>query len=460
MTRLRETLSPDYLSQPYEKGGDPFSRYDQAEQIVSLYQGLEHGSVAILNGRWGAGKSTFAKKLTAHLKNKGISTTYFDAFAKDYVDSPFLALSAHIVSEIERKGNSSLQTSQAIKSTSKEIAKKMGSVSAKVLVKALTLGLIGASEIDDASKLIDAIGDASGEIAETAADQILENYIKIEQDFEHFRRSLDGLPEALQNSNFGSDGIKFKDRTVFIIDELDRCRPDFALGIIEIIKHLFDNDKIHFLLVTNIDYLISSVNTKYGLRESSSEYLEKFYDFLIFFETSTGDRYRHPAAQIVSQRIRSFLGDRQDRETAELIDSLQIFAKAFDLSLRQASSLATNASLAFLAVNDRTFRPSYLIAALALYRTKFPSIYQDIKRGVYTKDQILSVFEGVEFGDSFHDEHFKSVLEYYSARDGEIDREDKKYFGISQDRIRYHFGNFRDILPHMANNVMDNFGPA
>lgn len=132
--------------------------------------------------------------------------------------------------------------------------------------------------------------------------------------------------------------------------------------------------------------------------------------------------------------------------------------KAFDLSLRQASSLATNAALAFLVERPNGFRPSVLIALLALYRTKFPIIYQSIKNGSYTADQLLSVFKKVKFENSFLDNRLPLIIEYYASLDSEIDRNDPKYAGYGEIQLRYNFHTFRDVLPYLANSVMDNFG--
>lgn len=458
MAKLKDGLTEEYFAEPYEKSNDPLSRHELAEQLTTLYSNLEHGSVAILNGRWGSGKSVFAKKLLAHLRNRGISATYFDAFAKDYVESPFLALSGHIIQEIERSGNTSLTQSEEIRRTSKEVAKKLGSISAKVAVKALTLGIIGADEINGAQSIIRDISDGVGDVIGAAAENAIENYIKIEKDFEEFRKSLDGLSAALGRVRPDEVGNNPVERTVFIIDELDRCRPDFALGILEIIKHLFDNDNVHFLIVTNLEYLVSSVNSKYGLENSSYEYLEKFYDFVIYFERVPEDKYRHPASTLVSQKINAIIGPRHDRNTVDLIENLQAFVKAFDLSLRQASSLATNAALAFLVERPNGFRPSILIALLALYRTKFPAIYQSIKDGSYTSGQLLKVFENFKFDNRFLDEKLPLIIEFYASEDSEIDRRDPKYAGYSDIQIRFNFHTFREVLPYLVNSVMDNFG--
>jgi hypothetical protein len=69
---------------------------------------------------------------------------------------------------------------------------------------------------------------------------------------------------------------------VFIIDELDRCRPDFAIRLIERIKHFFDIPKIVFILVMDKTQFSKVICHNYGYDKSlGEEYLDKFIDFQI-----------------------------------------------------------------------------------------------------------------------------------------------------------------------------------
>lgn len=453
MAKIKAPLQPGYLEQPYETNDEPLSRLVLAERLTALYSNLEHGSVAILNGRWGSGKSTFARKLVHHLSAKKISVTYFDAFSKDFSESPFLALSAHLIAEIESRGNEGLPSAKKIKSASKRVSRKLISTSARIATKALTLGLIGNDEIDALSDISDEIADATGELSEQAASYAFDEYLEAESDFSNFRSSLDDLALALSNSDSSENS-----QTVFIIDELDRCRPDFALGILETIKHLFDNQSVHFLLVTNIDYLVASVNARYGLGESSGEYLEKFYDFVVFFEEGTDEEHRHAAATLVSHRFDSLFEGENSQEIYDLKEQLSEFARAFDFSLRQASALATNAGLAFLSYRENQFRPSVIIAILALYRTKFPDLYQSIKKREFTAEGLLEPFKNVVVKNESYTDRIRSIIEFYSMADSEIDRDDARYSGYEQMTWRYNFGGYRDVFPVVANNVVDNFG--
>ena len=53
-------------------------------------------------------------------------------------------------------------------------------------------------------------------------------------------------------------------KLVFLIDELDRCRPTYAVETIEKIKHLFSVPGIIWVLVMNKEQIESSIQKVYG----------------------------------------------------------------------------------------------------------------------------------------------------------------------------------------------------
>lgn len=71
------------------------------------------------------------------------------------------------------------------------------------------------------------------------------------------------------------------EKLVIFIDELDRCRPTFAIEILESIKHYFDDDRIVFVMSINKSQLIHTVSKYYGDEFDSNLYLNKFFDINI-----------------------------------------------------------------------------------------------------------------------------------------------------------------------------------
>jgi len=71
------------------------------------------------------------------------------------------------------------------------------------------------------------------------------------------------------------------DRLLIIIDELDRCNPEFAVKLLERIKHYFNNDRVTFLFSVNIAELQHTVKTHYGADFNASRYLDRFFDLRV-----------------------------------------------------------------------------------------------------------------------------------------------------------------------------------
>ena len=76
---------------------------------------------------------------------------------------------------------------------------------------------------------------------------------------------------------------------MFVIDELDRCRPPFALELLERIKHFFSVQGVIFVLVSSLEQLETAVRFAYGEIDART-YLEKFYHLRLLFPAGTPDR--------------------------------------------------------------------------------------------------------------------------------------------------------------------------
>ena len=75
-----------------------------------------------------------------------------------------------------------------------------------------------------------------------------------------------------------------KNRLILIIDELDRCKPSFAVALFETIKHFYTNEKITIIVSTNNLELSHTIRNYYGSDFDGFGYLNKFYDFVISLE--------------------------------------------------------------------------------------------------------------------------------------------------------------------------------
>ncbi len=119
---------------------------------------------------------------------------------------------------------------------------------------------------------------------------------------------------------------------VIVIDELDRCRPTFAIDVLEVAKHLFSTDGVVFVLALNQRQLGHSVAAIYGDRFDSIGYLEKFVD--VTFRLPPVDREKFLFSQL-SEKSKKRHGT--DRDFQRAIDRLFSVYALPDFNLRTAS---------------------------------------------------------------------------------------------------------------------------
>ena len=134
----------------------------------------------------------------------------------------------------------------------------------------MTAGLIGPEEVrEGAAALTDArkAGNNTGpEVSEAFRGRIegADDRAVALADFRSCLTELWPLRSERLNPVGGRTLVRFRnqDAAVVIIDELDRCKPTYALDLLENIKHLFDADNLCFVLVTNLEQLGNVVSRK------------------------------------------------------------------------------------------------------------------------------------------------------------------------------------------------------
>lgn len=118
-------------------------------------------------------------------------------------------------------------------------------------------------------------------------------------DFINALKNENALSELQKSKDIHKTIIDFLDdllqeranRLIIIIDELDRCRPDFAVKLLERIKHYFSKDTITFVFATNLNELQHTVSKFYGNEFDACRYLDRFFDLRITLPPVNMDRY-------------------------------------------------------------------------------------------------------------------------------------------------------------------------
>ena len=81
-------------------------------------------------------------------------------------------------------------------------------------------------------------------MSETIAQEVIDNYSKDKLVKDEFKKAIEELLSAIDDK----EKIKEKQPFVIFIDELDRCRPLYAIELLERIKHIFGIDGLIFVL--------------------------------------------------------------------------------------------------------------------------------------------------------------------------------------------------------------------
>ncbi len=237
---------------------DEYQRKPIAEKIIRLLESGAKVSPLVIDGKWGAGKTEFCQKLI-HLVEDGESNLrpiYVDAFKADHADEPLMTLMAAVLKALPEQEREPL-----IKKALPAI--KFG---VKTALKAGTSWLLKQDAANVVEGFEDEVKQAGDEIINHSVETLLKDHIAAEENITTLQTALAELAKAQP--------------IIVFIDELDRCRPDFAVNVIETIKHVFDVEGVQFVLVANFDQLRSSINHCYGTGlEEAQRYLDKFVQF-------------------------------------------------------------------------------------------------------------------------------------------------------------------------------------
>ena len=163
----------------------------------------------------------------------------------------------------------------------------------------------------------------------------IEELNKQRESFKNFKKLLKST------SSWLSDNDK---RLVVIIDELDRCKPTFAIQTLEIVKHIFDIENLTFLFAIDIHQLSHSVECVYGQGIDSTGYLCRFFDYIAKLPTSEITPYIQNTIANIDTIPQIKTVSYQDKEkSCDFSEDISMFFvelyDAFELSLRDLDTI-------------------------------------------------------------------------------------------------------------------------
>ncbi|HIU01567.1 MAG TPA: hypothetical protein IAB64_06285 [Candidatus Coproplasma excrementavium] len=318
--------------------GDRLHREEYVEKIVELIklrsESKESTSFSI-EAPWGQGKTWLIEKIEASLEGVDITKKYeseecykenneyfivhYNAWERDYYDEPLLAIILAIINAINNKFSVKNTLDAAKKEFLSELRQQIlhsllavaSHVSKQLLhFDIIELGKRGINkykEIKEKSKL---------------KPNTSNQYFDLEKDIQQVVNALNKFSE-----------YKY---VIFIVDELDRCIPTFAIKTLERLHHIFDRvDRSITILTINRSQIIRSINHTYG-EGSADKYLSKFIDFRIDLnEGNTDNDAVNSYLQEFATRFQDGSIDDKDKDLIYRYNSL-LTAREFEQVMKRA----------------------------------------------------------------------------------------------------------------------------
>ena len=364
---------PLKLSEPVVDPSNPWAddllaRKDIATRLTNLVATQEPPLAISLHGYWGTGKTFLLKRWQKDLENQQFRAIYFNAWEDDFCDDPLLAILGQM-SETFKEGNLKTLTQQ-------------------VVTTAVTLFKKNALSI---------LSNKTGITLDTAQNErdLLKEYLDERATKDQLKENLAKLSEAVFNET--------QHPLVFIIDELDRCRPTFAIELLERVKHIFDVPNMVFAFGINRDELCKSLSSVYG-DINTDVYLRRFFDFEFNlpevdtrgFAEQLIDKFQlGPAFQNLDKALSSTgqrFGYYNFRHTSDYDNYRTILPRlwsALGLSLRDIDYGIRLLALLTRSLQLHTFTHPFLLVILIAMKFKNPDIYRSLVAGDFETGEVM-----------------------------------------------------------------------
>lgn len=357
--------------------GDGFqNRKEAGDTLTEFVKSANEPIVICIDAPWGQGKTTFLQMWEQDLKDKKIPVLYFNAWENDFSDNALTTLIGEISDSIKKITNKD-NSDNAHKCL--EGIKKYGTLMLKKALPAvLKIGTAGILNLDTVTE------QTISNLTEAMAKEQIEHYEKAKIAFSSFKDSLASFAKTISEEE--------KNPLVFIIDELDRCRPNFAIEILEKVKHFFNVKNIVFILGADKTQLGHAIRAIYGQGLDVSGYLRRFIDFNYTLPTPQKGDF----VKVLFQRFgfnEYFVKKTHPHTKNEEQQALQLFADLFhiyDLTLREQEHCCSMLSIAIKMTPESVRLFPLPLCFLIVLKTKKPDLYNSFINGKASHNDLMN----------------------------------------------------------------------
>lgn len=327
------------------------------EAFTNLVKTIDDAKVLSIEAGFGRGKTFFRQAWSEHLRQNGEVVVEIDVQQSDHSGDPVVTLLGALVASLP-------ENEDELSTKAYESAKKIASLGAKTLTKVALR-----SAADD---VIDAVTDA-------AKDQI--------EGFEHLKGFLDEvgdgmskaaghaiaaqmsaekvrtkeLPEQLETLLTALTSKDGTERVIIILDELDRCHPDYAIAVLESMKLVFNMTGFVFCLMINADYLEKLAQHRFGASTNDEKYLDKFVDIRLKLEPNPENFKNAIKNHALELPLAIPFGEDENFSLEHAADLAAVVAEKYKFSMRKTKRILLKVELALRCYSDRPLDASLLV---------------------------------------------------------------------------------------------------
>jgi len=347
--------------------GDALEREKVANALTNLVKPERSPLVVTLNGGWGTGKTYFLLRWKLALEKAKLKAIYFNAWEDDYCGDPLVAIIGQLKEDL----------GQQYKIKMEAVVKAAKNVSIRAALKVVRT--------------------ATGELVDIQTGDFKSKRGKI---FDEYKEERNGRTELNTALVALTEEVKKETQgpLVFIVDELDRCRPTFAIELLERVKHLFGIPNIVFVLGLDRTQLGSSVKSVYGDIDEDG-YLRRFFDLEFSLPPCnaevfcSGQLKRHGLDEY-AQGLDNINKQSSHGEHYRTVESILPFlCRAFGLSLRDVESLVRSYVVTIRNMEGRIRNWPVLLSVLLVLRLKNHRLYTDFTSGRIAAKTVLDYIE-------------------------------------------------------------------
>jgi hypothetical protein len=308
---------------------EPLKRSDFADRLESFLT-VDHifvpGSLVVsLEAPFGSGKSVFLSMWAKRLKlnyRQGSDTpvpVLLNAWEDDFAGNPFLSLISNLIKAVEELDIGDDEQTADLRDAAAKAGWYLTGVANSFVRSKVGVDFASGAKLAE----------------EKTEDAEKRNRADLVKEFEAMKAALESLKKLLRSILGSNSEIK----AIVCVDELDRCRPDYAIAYLETIKHIFDIPGIAFVLAIDKGQLENSARCLFGQDLKTEEYLRKFVHRRIYLPRPSPEDVKDFVESCVSRFV-VVPGVRDSRLSAsELHASITKICIGFGLSLRQIESV-------------------------------------------------------------------------------------------------------------------------